>query len=175
MYQDLAWYLTVVLVVAVLLLFVFVARSAAAREDYTSVSRKTTRIRTVAFFVLIVVCVPIVGVSLAHLPYNAPKDIAASPQVVDVTGHQWRWEISPAQVPAGAPIEFHVTSADVNHGFAIYDASLRLLAQTQAMPGYTNVLHYVFPAPGSYRILCLEYCGLAHHGMMAELTVTAQP
>ena len=39
MYQDLAWYITVVLVVAVLLLFVHVARSTRTREDYAAVGR----------------------------------------------------------------------------------------------------------------------------------------
>jgi len=45
------------------------------------------------------------------------------------------------------------------------------VAQTQAMPGYTNVLRHTFKDPGNYKILCLEYCGLVHHGMMSELTV----
>jgi cytochrome c oxidase subunit 2 len=173
MYQDLAWYLTIVLVGAVLVLFLYVARSVRAREDYAAVGHKAARIRTTAFFILILVCAPVVGLSLTNLPYTAPKDRSAAPQVVQVTGHQWRWEMSPTQVPAGAPVEFHVTSADVNHGFGIYDGSLRLLAQTQAMPGYTNVLHYSFTVPGVYRILCLEYCGLVHHGMVTELVVTA--
>jgi cytochrome c oxidase subunit 2 len=174
MYQDLAWWLTVVLVVAVLLLFVHVALSTRSREDYASISQRSGRIRTAAFFILILICAPVVGLSLTDLPYRALGDRSAAPQVVRVTGYQWRWDIRPAQVAAGVPVEFHVTSADVNHGFGIYDGALRLLAQTQAMPGYTNVLHHSFETPGTYRILCLEYCGLVHHGMMAELVVTAQ-
>ena len=122
---------------------------------------------------MILVCVPVVGLSLTDLPYTASRDRLAGAQVVHVTGHQWRWEISPTRVVAGAPVEFRVTGADVNHGFGIYDARLRLLAQTQAMPGYTNVLYHSFEAPGVYRILCLEYCGLVHHGMVAELLVVA--
>ena len=74
----------------------------------------------------------------------------------------------------GEPVEFRVTSADVNHGFGIYDESLRLLAQTQAMPGYTNRLRFTFQKPGKYRILCLEYCGLGHHEMPAEISVVAR-
>jgi cytochrome c oxidase subunit 2 len=93
--------------------------------------------------------------------------------VIRAAGHQWRWELSKTEVVAGKPVEFHVTGADVNHGFGIYDPQLRLVAQTQAMPGYTNVLRHTFAQPGTYRILCLEYCGLAHHAMMSELTVLA--
>ncbi len=66
-----------------------------------------------------------------------------------------------------------MTSKDVNHGFAIYDQGLRLIAQTQAMPNYVNILRVTFPTPGTYRVLCLEFCGLAHHQMMSEIAVTA--
>jgi cytochrome c oxidase subunit 2 len=90
-----------------------------------------------------------------------------------VVGHQWFWEISTPRVPAGTTVAFRVTSADVNHGFAIYDADLHVVAQTQAMPGYQNVLRVRFAKPGSYRVLCLEYCGIVHHGMAASLEVVA--
>jgi cytochrome c oxidase subunit 2 len=61
----------------------------------------------------------------------------------------------------------------VNHGFALYDPDMRIVAQTQAMPGYTNVLRYTFREPGVYRVLCLEYCGVGHHEMTAEIKVSA--
>jgi cytochrome c oxidase subunit 2 len=60
----------------------------------------------------------------------------------------------------------------VNHGFALYDPEFRVVAETQAMPGYTNVLRYTFREPGTYQVLCLEYCGVAHHAMMAQIKVT---
>jgi cytochrome c oxidase subunit II len=79
--------------------------------------------------------------------------------------------LSRSQVPVGQSVEFHVTSADVNHDFAIYDPGMHVVAQTQAMPGYTNKLDYTFSKPGTYKILCLEYCGIAHHNMMSEIKV----
>jgi cytochrome c oxidase subunit 2 len=39
------------------------------------------------------------------------------------------------------------------------------------MPGYTNRLQVRFDQPGKYEILCLEYCGVAHHVMAATITV----
>lgn len=74
-------------------------------------------------------------------------------------------------LPAGEMVEFRVTSSDVNHGFAIYDANMKLIAQTQAMPGYVNKLRWKFDTPGEYSVLCLEYCGAAHHVMKATLIV----
>ncbi|CAF0701745.1 hypothetical protein MPNT_410011 [Candidatus Methylacidithermus pantelleriae] len=58
------------------------------------------------------------------------------------------------------PVEFLVRAADVNHGFGLYDPDGRLVAEVQAMPGYTNRLTYVFKKPGTYKVLCLEFCGV---------------
>ncbi len=77
----------------------------------------------------------------------------------------------PIELPANELVEFRVTSLDVNHGFAIYDESNRLITQTQAMPGYVNRLRYKFNEPGTYNILCLEYCGMAHQIMRSSFTV----
>ena len=75
----------------------------------------------------------------------------------------------------GEVIEFRVTSEDVNHGFALYDEQQRMVAQIQAMPGFVNKVRYQFTAPGVYKVLCLEYCGVAHHGMVADIQVTPAP
>jgi cytochrome c oxidase subunit 2 len=66
-----------------------------------------------------------------------------------------------------------VTSADVNHDFAIYAPDGRIVVQTQAMPGFVNKILYTFDKPGTYKIRCLEYCGLGHDVMAADLTVVA--
>lgn len=96
----------------------------------------------------------------------------ANVQVVDAIGYQWWWELSTDRVQAGQPVEFRLTSGDVNHGFGIYDENLRLVAQAQAMPGYVNRLVHTFDRPGRYRLLCLEFCGVVHHDMVAEFEVT---
>lgn len=75
------------------------------------------------------------------------------------------------ELPLNQLVEFRVTSFDVNHGFAIYDPSMRLVTQVQAMPGYVNRLRYQFTEPGKYEILCLEYCGIAHQVMKTSFTV----
>ncbi len=77
----------------------------------------------------------------------------------------------PIELPANELVEFRVTSLDVNHGFAIYDQSNTLITQTQAMPGYVNRLRHKFKEPGKYNILCLEFCGMAHHGMRSSFIV----
>lgn len=74
-------------------------------------------------------------------------------------------------LPQDEVIEFRVTSFDVNHGFAIYDEEQKLIAQTQAMPGYVNKLRWQFDEPGTYKIYCLEYCGMAHQVMQSSFTI----
>ena len=79
------------------------------------------------------------------------------------------------ELPANELVEFRVTSLDANHGFAIYDDTNRLITQTQAMPGYVNRLRLKFKDPGKYNIFCLEYCGMAHHGMRSSFKIVSNP
>jgi cytochrome c oxidase subunit 2 len=172
--QELAWYISLILVVALLAIFVAVLLRSGRGADDASIQSRAYRFRGPAFWVLIFLGVLIAIITLQDLPYAAQPDPPGARQVVEATGHQWYWTLSREELVAGQPVEFRVTSADVNHGFGIYDDSLRLLAQTQAMPGYVNRLIYTFTEPGTYKILCLEYCGLAHHEMPAEIKVLAR-
>jgi cytochrome c oxidase subunit II len=171
MIQSVAWQITLLFVLVLLALFVYVAVRARDKSDGAQVVQTAGRIRTALFWGLVVVFVPVIGYTLTDLPYSPPAAPGGSPQVIKAVGYQWRWELSAAEAQVGKPVAFHVTTADVNHGFGLYDPDLKLVAQTQAMPGYTNVLHHVFTRPGKYQVLCLEYCGLVHHGMMAEIAV----
>ena len=110
--------------------------------------------------------------TLRGLPY--PGAGGGEAQVVEVSAHQWYWQLSTNTVLANRPVSFEVSSADVNHGFGIYNEERQLLAQVQAMPEHPTRLTYTFEEPGSYLILCLEYCGLVHHGMAATLNVTEE-
>jgi cytochrome c oxidase subunit 2 len=76
------------------------------------------------------------------------------------------------RVPAGRPVTFRITSADVTHGFLIVGTN----ANTMLVPGYVSQFTTVFRQPGEYLIVCNEYCGLGHHLMSAKLIVEeAQP
>jgi len=172
--QELAWQLSVALVVVLAAVFLFALLRSGGRVDDAPAPSSAYRLRGPAFWVLVAVGVVVAVVTLTDLPFAAQRDPSGTPQVVEATGHQWYWTLSREEVVAGQTVEFRVTSADVNHGFGLYDEALRLLAQTQAMPGYVNKLRYTFTEPGTYRILCLEYCGLSHHEMPAEINVVAR-
>jgi len=93
---------------------------------------------------------------------------------VNATGYQWYWELDKEEVPLGKPVVFNVHTADVTHGIGIVDPSGRLLVQTQAMPGYVNKVEHVFDAVGTYKVICLEFCGIGHHVMTSELEVISE-
>jgi cytochrome c oxidase subunit 2 len=171
--QDQVWWITLAGIACVALVFVYVISQTARQAEAARVQAAAYTIRRWFFPALIVVVVGVTAATLA--PFPVPDQHASSQErpVVKAVGRQWFWELSPGPIEVGVPVEFQVTSADVNHGFGIYDHSGRLLAQTQAMPGITNRLAYTFTRPGKYRVLCLEYCGLAHHGMVLELDVVA--
>jgi len=171
MNQSLVWTLSIVLMALVALVFLYFASSSSGPDDGRP--KVSGRWRAGIFWTLVIVFVPYTGYTLSLMPYPSERNVDPDPIVVDVDSIQWAWILSRSEFPVGRTIEFHVTSQDVNHGFAIYDEQLRVVTQTQAMPGYTNVLRHTFTEPGAYRVLCLEYCGIAHHGMLADLTVVA--
>ena len=171
MEQRIAVLVSAVVGTFLIALFAIVARSAGTQESADAIAASAARWRRATFWGLVVLFIPAIGYSLTKTPYSSGAAPAAV--VVEATGRQWAWQLTPATVPAGQPVEIRVTGADVNHGLGVYDTNDRLITQTQAMPGFTNVIRYTFTTPGTYRILCLEYCGLGHHTMVSQLTVTS--
>jgi cytochrome c oxidase subunit 2 len=170
MEQRVAVLLSALLGALVIAAFVVVARSASQTGSPEEIAAAAAHWRRNLFWSLVLLFVPVIGFSLTKMPYGAADGPAAV--VIQATGHQWAWEMTPATVVAGQRVEVHVTGADVNHGFGVYDTNNRLITQAQAMPGFTNVIRHTFTTPGTYRVLCLEYCGLGHHTMVAQLVVT---
>jgi cytochrome c oxidase subunit II len=171
--QDEVWLISLIGMGLVAAAFIFVISRAGKAADATRAQKKAYAIRRWWFIALVVFGIGVTYASLKPFPIADQHEQSQTAQIIDVVGHQWFWDLSQHQLNAGTAVEFHVTSADVNHGFAIYGPNDRIVAQTQAMPGFTNRLVYTFTQPGKYRVLCLEYCGLAHHVMSSEFEVVA--
>lgn len=174
MYQQLAWQISVALIAVLVLAFAFVALNAGKRVEYAPLQKRAYRLRTGLFWTLVLLLTPLMVYSMSELPYDAAhRHHGGKAQVIDAVGHQWYWTLSSNEVALGEPVEFRVTSTDVNHGFGVYDQNMHLVGQTQAMPGYVNNLQLIFVKEGTYKVLCMEYCGLVHHNMTAEIKVVA--
>ena len=163
-------------VLIVLVAWVVATRHPAAPAE--QVGPLVYRVRRVYFFVIVTIAVALLALTLPRTPYaRSARESPAMTLTVD--GVMWSWRVTgpdtssgsagPVIVPVGKPVRFEVGALDVNHGFAVYRPDGGMLGQTQAMPGYRNALTLTFPAPGTYRILCLEYCGLGHHSMISSI------
>ncbi|PKM38532.1 MAG: cytochrome c oxidase subunit II [Gammaproteobacteria bacterium HGW-Gammaproteobacteria-10] len=127
---------------------------------------------------------PIVGI-VTLLSFGIPMGYRMLPLPVagqqalriDVIGHQWWWEvrypdadillINELHMPAGTPVDIHVTSSDVIHSFWVP----RLAGKIDMIPGRTNVLRIEADAPGQFLGKCAEFCGVGHAHMMLEIQV----
>lgn len=108
---------------------------------------------------------------------------AEAPLRVQVTGHQWWWEVHyPAQdglpafttanelrLPVGRQVVFEIRSADVVHSFWIPN----LGGKVDMIPGRTNVIRLEASRPGRFRAQCSEFCG-AQHARMGFIAIAEE-
>ncbi len=71
------------------------------------------------------------------------------------------------QVPADSTVTLHITSPDVMHGFELVGTNVN----TMIIPGQVTKVTVEFDEPGTYNIVCAEYCGSAHHLMEGTVEV----
>lgn len=173
--------ITLLLTLALVAIALFVSRLRFADDASHAGTAKVYRVRAAYFAVLSLAVILGLAFTLPKTPYPG-KLVGEKPDaVINVVSEMWSWTLTPGAgatttdsglvVPAGKLIEFDVSSKDVNHNFGVYNAAAHLVAQVQAMPGYTNRLFHTFDAPGHYTVLCLEYCGVGHQAMNIEFDV----
>lgn len=175
-FQNEVWLITLSGMGLVALCFLYVishAKNPTGVAQIHDAHRAFNILRRWLFAALLVLGIVVSYVTLRHFPIPLQHTPLQASQVIDVVASQWQWSLSATRIKAGVPVEFRVTSTDVNHGFAIYGPNGRIVTQTQAMPGFVNKILHTFEQPGTYRILCLEYCGLAHHNMNSEFEVVS--
>ena len=113
--------------------------------------------------------------ALRAIPAQAPSDAL----VIEVTGHQWWWEVhypdsgvtlqDEVRIPVGAPVQVRLTSADVIHSFWVPE----LHGKFDAIPGRIHEFVLQSNEAGEYRGQCAEFCGLLHARMI--VFVVAMP
>jgi cytochrome c oxidase subunit II len=125
----------------------------------------------------VVVLVIVFGATVAAMR-TLSEDAPPGALVVEVTGHQWHFEVDYPEagittvgelhLPVGRPVEFHLTSADVIHSFWVPE----LGGKMDMLPDGVNVLVLQADEPGEWDTQCAEFCGLEHATM--QLTVVAE-
>jgi len=123
------------------------------------------------FAVVVVLLAVLLFSTILFTPYG--RSAGKHAQIEKIKAIQFAWIVPGTPLKTGTPVEFQLTSADVNHGFAVYNAGGKLLFEVQVMPGKTQKYVYTFKKPGTYTILCIEFCGVGHAHMQGSLTVSA--
>src|SRR4029079_11375440 len=91
---------------------------------------------------------------------------------IDLTGHQWWWEVryqdvdasnifttaNEIHIPVGVPVMFNLRGADVIHSFWVTN----LAGKKDLIPGKISTIWLQADKPGVYRGQCAEYFGLQH-------------
>jgi cytochrome c oxidase subunit 2 len=81
--------------------------------------------------------------------------------------HIFAFDPATIEVPAGSRVTFFVTSADVMHGFSIPETGVNASVE----PGWVSSVAHTFTTPGTFLLICNEYCGSGHQLMAAKVVV----
>ena len=102
-------------------------------------------------------------------PFNDPglRQLGPNRYQAVILAQAWRYQPQEIDIPVGATVTFHVTSADVIHGFYIEGTRVNFMV----LPGQITEETYTFDEPGEHRLICDEYCGAGHHLMGGKVVV----
>ena len=78
----------------------------------------------------------------------------------------WSWHPM-LELESGKTYRLHLMSMDWLHGFSLQPENINI----QVHPGYEHVVTVTPTNPGTYAIICNEYCGVNHHTMASRLYV----
>lgn len=107
------------------------------------------------------------------------RKVPEGAMTVKAIGRMWEWEFDYGEgkvakelvVPLNKPVRLDLISLDVNH--SLFIPAFRV--KEDVVPGYQNYLWFSATALGEYEILCTEYCGLLHSGMLTKARVLEEP
>lgn len=100
--------------------------------------------------------------------------------VVEITGHQWWWEVyypeydirsaNEIHIPVDRQIDLRLRSADVVHSFWVPALGGKL----DLLPERVNHMVLEASEPDVYRGVCAEFCGLQHAKMSFHVVATSE-
>lgn len=79
------------------------------------------------------------------------------------------WTPNTLKAEVGKPLELHLTSDDVMHGFAVGQMEME---PVDVVPGKVTDVTLTFDQPGTYTFFCTRWCGLNHWRMRGTIEVS---
>ena len=120
----------------------------------------------------------IVSAALFVVGFKGFMNMATAPRnayEISVTGQKWQWFFTypnghvsdELHVPVDRPVNLTMTSEDVIH--SLWIPAFRV--KKDVVPGRYTRTWFEAEAPGTYPLLCTEYCGTGHSDMLSIVTV----
>ncbi len=153
-------------------LLIVKSRSKGAGE---SSERAISRAKTAWLSVVVVLFLAVNLGSIKYIPAISTANALVSEKdivEVNVEAASWSYNISTQEFTVGQAVRFSAKALDTVHGFAVYDPKGNVVFTMMLVPGVSaSSLIHKFKEPGTYKVRCLEYCGIAHHDMSDEIIV----
>ena len=186
---TLGWWLTAVSCVVVAFVSAAVLAGIARhhhdphRADEGVMARRDVKSGLSWIYVGVAVSIVILAISFGGtlVTLNAASRPPITPSLtIDVTGHQWWWEVTYSQaddpslgfttaneihLPVGEPVRVRLHSADVIHSFWLP----QIAGKMDVIPGQVNQTWLEARKAGDSRGTCGEYCGLQHAVMAIDV------
>lgn len=169
--ESLGWQMTWLGIGVFLLVMVLLVWGAFRRPEPPDEERVTRRWMMGGGVVLPVLLVTAVFVLTLFAMRATSLETEPGTLTVEVTGHQWWWEVAypgegfvtanEVHIPAGQPVALLLTSADVIHSFWIPE----LGGKIDMLPEDINQFVIQADETGTYDGACAEFCGLQHARM----------
>ncbi len=125
---------------------------------------------------ILVVILAIFSTKIWYDLQNTQGDVLTVEAIGYQFGFQFRYPklaqpvVNELHLPVNTPTTIHVSSRDVLHGFWIPEFRMK----ADMVPGLINTVRVTPTVPGTYRIICSEFCGVAHGAMKGVLIVQTQ-
>lgn len=96
---------------------------------------------------------------------------ATAPTIIEVVARKYEFEPAQIEVVEGTRVRLLVRSGDGVHGVEIKKFNVNKMVRRGGEP---VTIEFVASAPGTFPILCSEYCGEGHEDMRGTLVVKAK-
>lgn len=93
--------------------------------------------------------------------------VQSSIKEFSMTAKQWEFNPSTITVNNGDTVRLHITSIDINHGFALPSFGV----SEQLTSGNTVNIEFVADSAGTFTFFCNVVCGAGHSNMKGQLVV----
>jgi cytochrome c oxidase subunit II len=173
------------LLIGVIVWFVVAGATVAAlfrrrRADPEGDGRRATWFVAIAGAIIPAVVIVAVTVQSTLVLDEIDPGRAGDDTVIQVTGHQYWWEVrypdqdvvtaNEVHIPVGEKVRLQITSDDVIHSFWVPELS----GKTDMIPGRSNTMWLETDQPGTYWGQCAEFCG-QQHALMRLVVVAHEP